>query len=237
MLHKKDPLKCLTCKSKCRFKSFHLSHSMRCLLPAIPLSLHVPLLNCCSRETMRQWGVPCALVCYCLMGQIYQLLGSLSSSEASQEAAGPSLDQVEAKHAPESHLRGHSFVHAYVRISRGKAWGFSHSTKINRLKTQGGGYDLGSSISGIPMGIYSTLPFQQILAQSYNNIHLIWPVHLSEMALPLLKQESFLLGLANQTSRNFSSHHGQVAGTLLQLGALWFMSHTEWCSLTCCQTL
>lgn len=34
MLHKKDPLECLTCKSKCRFKIFHLSHSMRCLLLA-----------------------------------------------------------------------------------------------------------------------------------------------------------------------------------------------------------
>ena len=37
MLHKKDPLKCLTCKSKCLFRILHLSHSMRSLLLAMPM--------------------------------------------------------------------------------------------------------------------------------------------------------------------------------------------------------
>lgn len=86
------------------------------------------------------------------------------------------------------------------------------------------------------MRTYCTLPLQQALAKNYNTTHLIWPVHLRERALPLVTQDNFLLSQASQPSRNFSRHPGRVAGTLLQPGALWFTSCTEWCSLTSCQT-
>lgn len=55
MLHKKDPLKCLTCKSKCRFKIFHLSHFMRCLLLAT--LMQVPPRALCSVGTARLMGL------------------------------------------------------------------------------------------------------------------------------------------------------------------------------------